>query len=390
MNELPRQKFYEIIRRYGSDVYDDPSRFEGLIRDFEASTNNKISERNYNYPLSKDSSLSPKSNFLWILIAVSGLFGLTYILPGQIKNTPVQKTTAPSQLFDNHRLTSSSSTLPSSSLLPSPNTSVCAPDALLNEQIKDWRPPTINTLSKYIIIAAGHDGLNDIHKPGDPVLTISGDGTNGKLDKPVFYNLAERSLEGAVNLRIVPIIQTLLQQNGFIVTFVRAKQSENLRHKMERIKAMIANTDTFGFEIHFDDPIGDPKQSGSGVISPNIDPTLTANSTYADVATIVNLTGKGISGYDIALAREFGAYPQSWRNGLGGPRRGITLLEIDKITKIEPLFRKAIQTNDFSEVDEKLNQYAIKVANVFIKTYNDASQSVDGKTSTVCSKESSN
>jgi hypothetical protein len=34
MNEFPRQKLCEIIKRYGTSVCDDPLRFEGLIRDF--------------------------------------------------------------------------------------------------------------------------------------------------------------------------------------------------------------------------------------------------------------------------------------------------------------------------------------------------------------------
>lgn len=34
MNELPRQKLCEIIIQYGQDVYDNPQRCEGLLRDF--------------------------------------------------------------------------------------------------------------------------------------------------------------------------------------------------------------------------------------------------------------------------------------------------------------------------------------------------------------------
>jgi hypothetical protein len=357
------------------------------------STNQTLSEEDF-YPLSANFSLLPKMNILWITISVAGLFALIFILSNQVKKKVVLANSNQHNLSDNNHF-SASLPLPtiqsypsnSSPLLPVniQNSSVCAPDSLLKEKIRDWAQPTTITLSKNIIITAGHDGLNDIHIPGISVLTISNDGTNGKLDKPVYYQGTERSLEGSVNLRIAPKIQTLLQKYGFNVSFVKAKQGENLRHKMERIKEMIQGNDTFAFEIHFDDPLGNTRQSGSGVIPPNIDPTVTANSTYANVATIINLTNKGISGYDIALANDFGAYPQIWRNGLSGPRRGITILEIDKINKLEPLFRKALKTNNFYMVDELLDQYASKVANVFIKTYNNLSRRDTKETYAICS-----
>lgn len=239
-------------------------------------------------------------------------------------------------------------------------------------------------LSNNIIITAGHNGLNDVRKPGTPYPTISSDGTNGlQKNIPVFYEGESRSLEGAVNLRTTDILQKLLQEAGFNVTYVKAKPGENLRSKMERIKNMVSGTDTYAFEIHFDEPVGS-SYYGGGVIPPNLDPTLTVNSSYADVLTTTNLTKEGISIYDIALALEFGAYPQNWRNGLRGPRRGVTLLEVDKITKVEPAFRKALKTGDYTEIDQILMRYAGRMVKVFHGTLSSALEGKTRETLTNC------
>ena len=265
------------------------------------------------------------------------------------------------------------------------NTSICAADSLLQKQVNNWAIPTRFTLSKNIIIAAGHNGVNDVHKPGLLPATVKTDGTNGlAVNTNVVYEGMERTLEGAVNLRTAEITQKLLQQVGFNVTYVKAYQGENLRSKMERIKHMMSGNDSFAFEVHYDDPAKRNQPGGAGVIPPNIDPTLTVNSTYADVVSSIHLTTKGISGYDIALAQEFGAYPQDWRNGLGGPRRGVTLLEIDEISKIEPYFRKAIKTGDYTDTDMMLIQYGSRVANALLTAYNNAARIDTKETFNIC------
>jgi hypothetical protein len=64
----------------------------------------------------------------------------------------------------------------------------------------------------------------------------------------------------------------------------------------------------YALEIHYD--AYGPDGRGSGVI-----PALT----------------RPFNSLDESLAREFGGYPWAYRGGLGGPRRGITLLEIGKL-----------------------------------------------------------
>jgi hypothetical protein len=73
----------------------------------------------------------------------------------------------------------------------------------------------------------------------------------------------------------------------------------------------------YAFEIHFD--AYGPDGVGSGVI-----PAL----------------HRPFSRLDESLALAFGGYPQQFRGGLGGPRRGITLLEIGKLEHpLEPALR---------------------------------------------------
>jgi hypothetical protein len=64
----------------------------------------------------------------------------------------------------------------------------------------------------------------------------------------------------------------------------------------------------YAMEIHFD--AWGPTGVGSGLIPPLHAP---------------------FSRVDEELAREFGGYPMGFRDGLGGPRRGISLLEIGKL-----------------------------------------------------------
>jgi hypothetical protein len=73
----------------------------------------------------------------------------------------------------------------------------------------------------------------------------------------------------------------------------------------------------YALELHFD--AYGPDGVGSGVI-----PAL----------------HRPFSRLDESLARAFGGYPQQFRGGLGGPRRGITLLEIGKLEPpLEPALR---------------------------------------------------
>jgi hypothetical protein len=69
-----------------------------------------------------------------------------------------------------------------------------------------------------------------------------------------------------------------------------------------------ALADGYAFEIHFD--AYGPSGVGSGLIPPLHRP---------------------FSRIDESLAREFGAYPMNFRNRLGGPKRGVGILELGKL-----------------------------------------------------------
>jgi hypothetical protein len=84
----------------------------------------------------------------------------------------------------------------------------------------------------------------------------------------------------------------------------------------------------YAMEIHYD--AYGPDGRGSGVI-----PALT----------------RPFNTIDESLAREFGAYPWAYRGGLGGPRRGITLLEIGKLEgRLEQALRDPASRDQTLEV----------------------------------------
>ena len=89
----------------------------------------------------------------------------------------------------------------------------------------------------------------------------------------------------------------------------------------------------YALEIHFD--AYGPAGVGSGVI-----PAL----------------HRPFSRLDESLALAFGGYPMQFRGGLGGPRRGITLLEIGKLEKpLEPALRNpATQERALATISERV------------------------------------
>ncbi|MEB3361522.1 MAG: dehydrogenase [Synechococcaceae cyanobacterium] len=95
----------------------------------------------------------------------------------------------------------------------------------------------------------------------------------------------------------------------------------------------------YALEIHYD--AYGPDGRGSGVI-----PALT----------------RPFNTIDESLAREFGGYPWAYRGGLGGPRRGITLLEIGKL---EGRLEQALR--DPASRDQTLDAIANRVVDALVQ-----------------------
>ena len=204
LRKIELEKALESIRNFQTQF------LETDLDDLNKLSDSQIkSSEDDEYPTLEEFSLIPKLQFLGIILGVSSLFVLIGLILSFSNNKTTQQITIspPSQ-------TSSSTSLPSPipsesfitpAIAPTTGDLVCASDSLLGKRISNWAKPTVVTLSKNIIIASGHNGLNDIHKPDEPVLNVKYDGTNGIDNKPVVYQGSSMSLEAAINLRTVSI-----------------------------------------------------------------------------------------------------------------------------------------------------------------------------------------
>jgi hypothetical protein len=126
------------------------------------------------------------------------------------------------------------------------------------------------------------------------------------------------------NLQVAQRVVSLGVQRGLSISFydppLRAiANGDDPRTNWSRGKAHAA-AGGYALEIHFD--AYGPDGVGSGVM-----PAL----------------HRPFSRLDESLAQEFGGYPMWFRGGLGGPRRGITLLEIGKLeAPLEPALRNPV------------------------------------------------
>jgi hypothetical protein len=114
------------------------------------------------------------------------------------------------------------------------------------------------------------------------------------------------------NLEVARRVVALGQQRGLAIRFyeppVRTIHNGNDPRTNWSVGKAHAAAGGYALEIHFD--AYGPDGVGSGVI-----PAL----------------HRPHSSIDESLAQAFGGYPRHFRGGLGGPRRGITLLEIGKL-----------------------------------------------------------
>ncbi|MFN9932909.1 MAG: dehydrogenase [Cyanobacteriota bacterium] len=168
---------------------------------------------------------------------------------------------------------------------------------------KDWIGLRQLAASTPILVLAGHADSQG----------ISGSGTSGAAvaagAAPMYPGITD---EHYWNLVIAHAVTTLGQQRGLNIRFhkppVRTIVDGDAPGTNWSVGRDHAAAGGYALEIHFD--AWGPSGVGSGLIPP----LHTAFSTI-----------------DEQLAREFGAYPMTFRDRLGGPKRGIALLEVGKL-----------------------------------------------------------
>ena len=178
---------------------------------------------------------------------------------------------------------------------------------------RDWVGTRALPADVPILLLAGHADSQGIAGPGTAGAAVDRHGARpmqpGIRDE-LYWNLqvarrvVELGLQRGLNIRFYDPPQRSIVDGDD----PRTNWSEGRRH---------AATGGYALEIHFD--AYGPDGVGSGVI-----PAL----------------HRPFSRLDESLAIAFGGYPMQFRGGLGGPRRGITLLEIGKLeAPLEPALR---------------------------------------------------
>ena len=143
---------------------------------------------------------------------------------------------------------------------------------------------------------------------------VAGSGTSGEA----VARFGARPMQPGIsdelhwNLLTAQAVVRLGQERGLRIRYydpeVRSIPSGDDPRTTWSVGRMHAAAGGYALEIHYD--AYGPDGRGSGVI-PAID--------------------RPFNRIDESLARSFGAYPWAYRGGLGGPRRGISLLEIGKL-----------------------------------------------------------
>ncbi len=155
-----------------------------------------------------------------------------------------------------------------------------------------------------ILVMAGHADSQYIAGPG-----TSGEFVALRGAAPMYPGISD---ELYWNMVIAQAVVTLGRQRGLDIRYYRPPYrtiedgdapGTNWSVGREHVAA-----GGYAMEIHFD--AYGPDGVGSGLIPPIHRP---------------------FSRIDESLAQEFGGYPMAFRQGLGGPRRGIALLEIGKL-----------------------------------------------------------
>ena len=155
-----------------------------------------------------------------------------------------------------------------------------------------------------ILVLAGHADSQGIAGAG-----TAGEAVDLRGEAPMQRGIRD---ELYWNLEVARRVVTIGSQRGLNIRFyeppLRTIVSGDDPRTNWSVGKQHAATGGYALEIHFD--AYGPDGVGSGVI-----PALR----------------RPFSRIDESLAVAFGGYPQQFRGGLGGPRRGITLLEIGKL-----------------------------------------------------------
>ena len=169
---------------------------------------------------------------------------------------------------------------------------------------KDWIGLRAVSPKTPILVMAGHADAQG----------ISGSGTSGEAvgvlgAAPMMQGISD---EHYWNLVLAHAVATLGRARGLRIDFykppVRTILDPDHPGTNWSVGRQHALNDGYAFEIHFD--AYGPSGVGSGLIPPLHRP---------------------FSRIDESLAQEFGAYPMNFRDRLGGPKRGVAILELGKL-----------------------------------------------------------
>ncbi|AFY49012.1 lipoprotein [Nostoc sp. PCC 7524] len=217
-----------------------------------------------------------------------------------------------------------------------------------NNKILDWPLPAI-AATKSIILTPGHiaDGSNS-------------SGTNGTHNSSVTYKGETRTLEFVANDITVEVFRIELQKAGYNVINAPTPPTERSdaarRAYLDQVKELKERNNAYALEIHFDSPNGRP-----GII---------AGAKYEP-------SGKYLSIMDVALAKEFGAFPFNHRDSLSAPSRGITILEVSPLNStLTNITLNAVNSGNYQPLRDVLlpfAQRAVKALNTVAPGANTAS-----------------
>jgi hypothetical protein len=169
---------------------------------------------------------------------------------------------------------------------------------------KDWIGLRSVSPNTPILVMAGHADSQG----------IAGSGTTGEAvgmlgAAPMMQGITD---EHYWNLVLAHAVATLGRARGLRIDFykppVRTIHDADHPGTNWSVGRQHALADGYAFEIHFD--AYGPSGIGSGLIPPLHRP---------------------FSRIDESLAQEFGAYPMNFRDRLGGPKRGVAILELGKL-----------------------------------------------------------
>lgn len=212
-------------------------------------------------------------------------------------------------------------------------------------QIADWATPK-QAATRNIIFTSGH--RIDIN---------TGTGGTDRIGSVLFKG-ENRTIESVGTEIAAEVFSSVFKSKGFNViappALPSARGDEARRQYQDKVAAQEVSKNAYALELHFDTPEG----GKPGVIpGGKYDPS-----------------GKYLNVMDSALAKEFGAFSYYWGVGgkdvrqfpdekLGGPKRGISILELDKLdSRLTALIQKGVRTGNFDEYRKAILPYAIRAA----------------------------